>query len=160
MEVIVSQVVNTPATQWKAGDDVLNTIKDLITKYHLDLALCSEEIAVIFKEKSSKVGDAVVSGKTSKASKLFGVLGETDWKFIITLGADTWEELTDAQRVALLDHHLCACGAEENQQTGNIKYFVRLPDVAFYQDEIERHGFWRTSGSPIKPDLIKDLFGE
>lgn len=135
------------------------TLKDLISKFHPDLALCSEEIAVIFKEKASKVGDAVITGKTGKAPKLLGILGETDYKFVITLGADAWAGLSDPQRIALLDHHLCACGAEENPQTGKSRYFVRVSDVSFFQDEITRHGFWRTSGLPAKPDLIKDLFG-
>lgn len=156
----MTQTITPQATMWAAESDVMNTVKSLVAKYHPDLALCVDEIAVIFKEKSTKSGDAVVAGKTSKASKLFGILGETDWKFVITLGWDTWNDLTDPQRVALLDHHLCACGAEENPSNGNPRYFVRIPDVAFFKDEVERHGFWRTSGSAVKEDILKDLFGE
>lgn len=143
---------------WKAGQDVITTMQDLIAKYHPHLALCDDEIAVIFKEKASQVGDVVIAGKTSKASELFGVLGDVKWKFIITLAADTWSTLSDAERVALLDHHLCACKAEESQ-TGNITYKVVPPDVAFYKGEIERHGLWRTSGAAPTQTLIEDIFG-
>lgn len=153
-------VVQAPAQVWKAGDDVMATMRDLIAKYHPNLVLCEDQIAILFKEKSSNVGDAVVPGKTSKAPALLGVLGEIDYKFIITLGGDTWQELSDAQRIAMLDHHLCACGVEENPTTGKTKFFVRIPDVAFFKEEVERQGFWRSSGKVPSTDFINDLFGE
>ena len=156
----MTQII-TPTTQvWKASSDVMTTVADLIAKYHPELVLCDDEIAVVFKEKSSTIGDVVVTGKTAKAPKLLGILGEVDFKFIITLGADSWQELSDPQRVALLDHHLCACGVEENPKTGNTKFFIRIPEVAFFKVEVERHGFWRTSGAAPQPNLIQDLFGD
>jgi hypothetical protein len=156
----MTQTIQAPAQMWKAGDDVMNTVTDLIAKYHPDLVLCDEEIAVVFKEKASQVGDVVIAGKTAKAPKLLGILGEVDYKFVITLGADEWQSLSDKQRVALLDHHLCACGVEENPKTGSTRFYVRIPDVAFFKDEVERHGFWRTSGASASQDYISDLFGE
>ena len=156
----MTQVVQAPSQVWKAGDDIMATITDLVAKYHPDLVLCEDEIAVVFKEKASTVGDSVVAGKTAKAPKLLGVLGEIDYKFVITLAADEWQAMSDAHRVALLDHHLCACGVEENPKTGNVRFYVRLPDVSFFKDEVERHGFWRTSGAATSNDLIMDLFGD
>lgn len=151
----------TPAVKpWKAGDDVMNTVKQLVTKFHPDLVMAVDEIAVVFKEKAGKSGEAVVAGKTSKASKLFGILGEIDYKFVITLGADVWETYSDAERVALLDHHLCACRAEISPQTGEARYFVQIPDVYFYQDEVERHGFWRTTKKKASDDELLNLFGD
>jgi len=144
-------IQKAPSTMWVAEDSIMTTIRDLIAKYHPDLAICDDEIAVIFKEKAGTVGDAVVAGKSAKAPKILGILGDIDYKFVITLGADVWQQLTDPQRVALLDHHLCACRAEENPQTGMIRFYIALPDVAFFKDEIERHGFWRTSGQPATP---------
>ena len=145
---------------WKAADDVVAMSKDLIAKYHPHLALCDDEIAIVFKEKATIQGDVVVAGKSAKASELFGVLGDTKWKFIITLAADTWAEFSDAEKVALLDHHLCACKCEENPQTSNMKFSVVPPDVAFYKGEIERHGMWRTSGAPPSPSMIEEIFGK
>jgi len=156
----MAQTVTPPSQMWKAGDDVMNTVRDLVSKYHPDLVLVEDEIAVVFKEKATTTGEAVIAGKTAKATKLLGVLGEIDFKFIITLGADVWQTLSDPQRIALLDHHLCACRVEENPQSGTMKCFVQPPDVSFYKDELERHGCWRTSGAPASPDLIKDLFGQ
>jgi len=146
--------------QFKAGEDIHKTVKDLISKFHPRLASVADEIAVVFKEKATQVGDAVIAGKTAKAPPLLGILGETDWKFVITLAQDEWQEMTDKQKVALLDHHLCACGAEENEKDGDLKFYVRLPDVSFYKEEVERHGYWRTSGAAPEPNHIQELFGD
>jgi len=156
----MTQTIQPENKPWKAGDDVMNTMRDLISKYHPDLVLVEDEIAILFKKKAKTVGDAVIPGTAQKANKLFGVLGEVDYKFIITLGADAWQEMSDAQRIALLDHHLCACRVEENPQSGGEpKCYIQPPDVAFYKDEVERHGFWRTSGVAPTPEYITDLFG-
>ena len=147
------------ADNWLAGDDVVNTMKDLVAKYHTRLVGCVDEIAVVFKDKASEVGDVVVAGKTAKASPLFAILAEVPWKFVITLAADAWSDLDDKQKLALLDHHLCACGAKEDKK-GNMNYYVAQPDVAFFREEVERHGVWRTSGAAPTQDLLKDIFGE
>jgi hypothetical protein len=70
-------------------------MKQLIANYHPDIVLIADEIAVVFKEKAGKSGDAVISGKVAKASPLFGVLGEVDYKFVIQLAADVWDEYDD-----------------------------------------------------------------
>lgn len=143
---------------YKADQDVITTVQDLIAKYHPHLALCDQEIAIIFKDKATLVGDVLIAGKTSKASELFALLGDIPWKFIITLAADHWSTLSDPERVALLDHHLCGCKVEESKQHV-ITYKVVPPDVAFYKGEIERHGLWRTSGAPPSPTLTDEIFG-
>jgi hypothetical protein len=50
---------------------------------------------------------------------------------------------------------------DENTQ-GVKKCFIQPPDVSFYKDEVERHGFWRSGRTtkPPEPDLISDLFGD
>lgn len=144
---------------WKASDDVRALMRDLVAQHHPHLALCDDEIAILFKEKATQTGDVVVLGKTAKASELFGVLGDIKWKFIITLADDQWKMMSNPERVALLDHHLCGCRAVENKTNGNMAYSVVPPDVAFYKGEIERHGMWRTSGVPPTPALIEEIFG-
>jgi len=147
------------AEQWVAESSVIDSMKDLVAKYHPELVLVVDEIAVVFKEKSSKVGDVDVVGKTAKATPLLGLLGDTQWKFVITLAADAWTNMTDKERQALLDHHLCACGVTEDKD-GNPKCFVRIPDVSFFRGEIERQGFWRTTGSAADPNVLQELFGD
>jgi len=149
--------------KWKAGEEVYKTMQALIaSKPNLSaLALVDEEIFIVFKEKASKNGEMTIAGKTSKANDLLSVVdAETDWKFVITLAGDEWQAMGDAEREALLFHHLCACGVEENPDTGDTKCFVKLPDVSFYREEVENYGFWRTSGTTPEPNLIDELFGE
>jgi len=149
------------AEMWLAADEVYKTMQELISKYHPHLALVENEIAILFKEKGSEIGGVKVMGKSGKASPILSVLSNgKKWTFLITLGADMWQELTPPQQVALLDHHLCALRAEENSETGVTKYFVAPPDVAFYKGEVERHGIWRTSNAPPTSNLVDELFGE
>lgn len=147
---------------WKAGPEVFTTVKNLIANNQAltPLAGCDDEILVVFKEKATTSGNVVISGKTAKASPLMGLVGETKYKFVITLAADEWQSMTDSQREALLFHHLCACGVEENPDTGDSRYFTRVPDVSFFRPEVETYGFWRTSGSTPLPDFIAQLFGD
>jgi hypothetical protein len=147
---------------WKAGDEVYKTVQTLIANNAnlAPLALVDEEILIVFKEKAGKSGDQVIAGKTAKANALLAVVdGEKDWKFVITLAADEWQSMGDTEREALLFHHLCACGCEENPETGKTKCFVKLPDVSFYREEVENYGYWRTSGKTPEPNLIEELFG-
>jgi hypothetical protein len=151
------------ADLWKAGDEVYKTMQTLIANNAnlANLALVDDEILIVFKEKASKSGEVVIAGKTSKAGPLLSVVdGEKDWKFVITLAGDEWQNMGDTEREALLFHHLCACSVEENPDTGNMKCSVRIPDVAFYREEMEKYGAWRTTGATIEPDLIQELFGD
>ena len=145
--------------EYKAEADVMDAVRDLVANHHPHLALYVDEIAVIFKDKTSKIGDAVVLGKTAKAPAILNVLGDGSYKFIITLAANEWKDLSGAEQLALLDHHLCGCRVQE-EDSGAIKTWVQPPDVAFYKGELERHGTWRTSGTAASPDLIQQLFGD
>lgn len=148
---------------WMADDDVMNTVSELISNHHPDLVQVEEEIAVIFREKATKSGEAVILGKSKKAPGIMDLLGTKKWKFIIEIADDEWRSLNNKQRVALLDHHLCSCRVELNEADQGVKKcYIQLPDVSFYKDEVERHGFWRSGRSfkPPEPDLIADLFGE
>lgn len=147
------------ANVWIADEGVMNTVRDLVANYHPHLAALDKEILVLFKEKSAKSGDVVVPGTASKASPMLGVVSEVQWKFILTIGQDEWQTYTDPERIALLDHLLCACRAVEDEDTHEIKCSVAKPDVTFYADEIARHGYWRAKGSPKQDNLILELFG-
>ena len=143
---------------WVAGEDVYETLRELIARYHPHLADVDDKIAVLFKEKRSKSGDVEVTGKTTKASPQMSLLTKEGLVFVITLAADYWQEISDGQRIALLDHHLSACRAEE-KDGGMMRYYVSPPDLGFYRDELERHGCWRTSGATLSLETLGALFG-
>jgi hypothetical protein len=131
---------------WKAGKDVTDQVESLIMKHHHDLAPFTKEIAVLFREKASKSGGVAVLGRSKKSPPILNVLGDGDYKFIIELAADEWANLTDTQKVALLDHHLCACSVEQDKN-GEDKFMITPPDFVGYRGELERHGIWREQSS-------------
>lgn len=147
---------------WKAGPEVYALTQALIAKHFPMLAGMDDEILIVFKEKAPLNGDVAITGKTSKASNLLGLVSETAYKFVIQLAADSWQEMNGKQQEALLFHHLCACRAVENPEDGSLKTSVRIPDVSFYREEVEAYGFWRTTGCvdpPPPQDFITQLFG-
>lgn len=150
-----------PNSIYKAEQEVLDMVRDLVGQNHPDLALVVDEIAVVFKEKGGETGGRANLGKAAKASPLIGVLGDTNYRFILTLGADHWLELTSRQRKALLDHLLCACRVED--EDGELKCHIAPPDVSFYWDELDRWGDWRPrpeGEGPEGPSPVQEVFGK
>ena len=151
------------ATMYKAETDVYDIMRDLVGKHHPDLALVVDEIAIVFREKAGKSGGRAVLGKSRKASPLFGVLGDTDYKFILELAADEWAgSLTMRQKQALMDHLLCSCRVEE-VDGGGTKCAIAPPDVEFYWDELDRWGDWRPrpeGDGPSGPSPVEEIFGK
>jgi len=133
------------ADLWTAPNEneVWGIIKDLIGNHHPHLAGVCNEIVVIFRDKPSKSGGKELLGKTSKVSKKTNAIAGTNYAFEIEIAFSRWVGLSDAQKKALIDHHLCAMQTEEDEQTAELKCSVRPPDVFYYHGEIERHGDWR-----------------
>jgi len=147
--------------RYKAEQDIYDLMKDVVANFHPDLALVVDEIAIVVKEKASKAGGKPVLGKASKASELFGVLTDSNYKFILEIAGDEWLNLTNRQRKALLDSLLCACRAEEDPEDGSIKCQIAPPDVSYFYDELDRWGDWKPrpeSEGPESP-LVR-IFGK
>jgi len=62
--------------------------------------------------------------------------------FVIEISFDTWQELTEGQRVALVDHELCHCVVEFDLNTGEPKLSTVGHDVEEFACVVERHGLW------------------
>lgn len=135
--------------RWKAGEEVQDVIRELVGEAHPHLVDIVDDIIVIFKEKASRKGNYPQLGKTSKAPALISLLGERQYQFVIELGADTWVELEDSQKKALLDHQLCFISGEEDEKTAEMKYSLTTPDISYFSSEVERNGHWR-------PDFSKE----
>jgi hypothetical protein len=147
--------------RWNAGPNVIKMMQTLIARYHPHLALVEKEIAVVFREKAAEKAGKVIMGGTAKMGWQIAVVTDKKFehKFIIELGADVWEnELDETQKLALLDHHLCAMKVEDDGQ-GGYKYSLRPADFVGYKEEVERWGMWR----PMDDDtlsIIEKMFGE
>jgi len=131
---------------WKAGKDVMDQVENLIMQHHHELSPFTKEIAILFREKAGKSGGVPILGRSKKSPPILNVLGDGDYKFIIEIAADEWANLTDVQKTALLDHHLCACTVEQDKN-GEDKFMITPPDFVGYRGELERHGIWREQSS-------------
>jgi hypothetical protein len=140
---------------WKAGPDVYQQLRKIISEHHPHLLLIADEIAVVFKDKATERGGVVIPGATKKAPPMMQVLTDKKfgYRYIIELGVNTWHDFTNSQRTALLDHHLCAMRVEEDANSGELKCGLRPPDFVGYQEEVERHGMWR----PMDEDVVSVL---
>lgn len=129
--------------KWKASSLTNELLHDLVGNCHPHLVDVMDDIAIIFKDKASRKGETPIMGTTAKAPAILSVLGEREYKFVITLANDCWALLNDEHRRALLDHLLCFIGGVEDEKTGEMKYFIQTPDVFYFSQEIERNGNWR-----------------
>ena len=146
---------------WKAGKEVMDTVHGLIANHHPHLALIEEDIVVVFKDKATEKCGLVIPGNTKKAPPLMRVLTDKkfDYKFIIELGADVWNVFDDKQKLACLDHHLCAMRVEEDEKGGGLKCSIRPADHVLYDGELERHGLWRPMPEESM-SIIEEMFGK
>ncbi len=146
---------------WKAGNDVMKLLKQLIANHHPHLVMIETDIAVVFRQKAIEKHGRVVLGTTKKAPPALAVLTDKkfSYKFIIELGADSWQALSNRQQMALLDHHLCSMVVEEDEEKGTMTCSIRLPDFYGYKEEVERWGMWR----PLDDDtltVLEQMFGK
>lgn len=128
---------------WVAGEEVRSLVEHYIANYHPSLASVDKSIAILFKGSATKRGGQVVLGTAKKAPAILDVLGNDTYRFILEIAADEWKTLTNEQQGALIDHLLCACRVEEDEETGDLKCSIASPEVSFFWDELKRHGDWR-----------------
>lgn len=62
--------------------------------------------------------------------------------FVVEISFDTWQGLSDAQRVALVDHELCHCRIDYDTKTDEPKLSTVGHDVEEFACVVERHGLW------------------
>lgn len=123
------------AVEWvKVDNEVIELAKKVIEKWHPDLEEAS--IAFIFRTEAPKNGNMVVYGTASRIKPEHQLLG-LDHDFLIWLAQDKWYTLTDAQKVALIDHELCHCSFNEKDKPTMVDH-----DIQEFACIIQRHGFW------------------
>lgn len=126
------------AKEYGNAESVEQLALRLIPTYHPELA--TARIVYIFVDKAGKKGGRSVLGKSRKISGALEFLLERD--FVIEVAMDCWNELTDRQRNALVDHLLECCTGVEDEQTGDMKWAMREADVREFTSILNRHGAW------------------
>jgi hypothetical protein len=123
---------------YAAADSVEEVAAKLIPTYHPELA--SAEISYVFVSEASLKDGRPVLGK---AKKLSGALGFLVGKnFFMEVALNEWNAASERQRHALVDHLLECCTGIEDEETGDMRWVMREPDVREFTSIIHRHGAW------------------
>lgn len=120
------------------AESVESIAQQVIPMFHPHLA--TARIVYIFVDKGSMKNGRPVLCKVRKVSGSLEFLLEKD--FLVEVPQDHWNELADTQRRALVDHALERCYGEEDENTGEMKWSTREPDVQEFSAILRRHGAW------------------
>jgi len=112
--------------------------KTLIPSHHPELA--TARFRYVFKEKAGKKGGKTVYGTVKKMSDLMIFLIDAD--YLVEIALDSWTPLDASKRTALVDHLLERCLGEEDEETAEMKWKLREPDVQEFSSILRRHGTW------------------
>ena len=137
---------------WEAVD-AKNIAEGLIPKYHEHLE--QAKILYLFTNQERKKCDRVRLAGTAKVSGLTKYLSSLHLSddldapavghgadFVILFDGNIWERLTQAQRLALVDHELCHAGWVADEDDG--RFILRGHDLEEFVAVVERHGLWKS----------------
>jgi Putative phage metallopeptidase len=131
------------------GHPMYKMLDSLVSAHHHDLRDARIALAWCTSWKPD-VDGRVTLGKCRKASDLDRELAAFD--FVILLRRAFWraDQVTDAQRRALLDHELChgarqfdSAGEPVEDERGRPVYRMRKHDIEEFTEIVERHGCYK-----------------
>jgi hypothetical protein len=107
----------------------------------------------------------VVLGKAKAFSEAERTAGTPS--FLIVLLYNFWEQATDAQRRALIDHELCHCGVKEpdcdddgaSDVDAEPKPIMLQHEFVGFHAELDRNGAWDHTLKLVQKQLTLDLGG-
>jgi len=123
------------------AESVEDVAKAILPTYHSELA--TARIQYIFVDKAGAKNGRPVLGKVRRVSGALEFLLEKD--FLVEVALDHWNTASERQRMALVDHLLERCSGEEDEESGEMKWIVREPDVNEFTSILNRHGAWNES---------------
>jgi len=119
----------------EAVEEIANT---LLPTHHPELA--TARIQYLFVDKASKKNGRLSFGKAKKISGADEFLLEKD--FLIEVALECWNPASERERHAIVDHLLECCTGEEDEETGELKWTMRTPEVQEFTSILHRHGAW------------------
>lgn len=144
----------------------VKTIAEPLIEDHPDLD--DIDIRYVFRDTAAKSKGKVLLGKARKVSGLNAFLAagyspdeipadDADHDFfVIEIAEDEWVTLTEAQRVALVDHELSHCAIEVDDD-GNQTLVVRGHDLEEFCSVVARHGLWKPDVRVFAETAVKQL---
>lgn len=143
---------------YQAPQSVVEMVLDVRTKYHP--SLIEAEIGIIFRDKpSTSKGKTVFATAKKPPTWLRAYPKFENMDFIIEIAEETWRDLTTNQRIALIDHELCHCQYDSEEETAS----MQAHDIEEFRAVINRHGFWNADllkSAPVLKEAIQMEFGD
>lgn len=132
-----------PQTVITQAHEVERLAQPIIDKHHQHLA--GARILYLFTTQERRHHTKTVLATAQKLSAIQRFLSSGEdassdegYDFLILVGTVEWSLLTPKQRVALIDHELCHCWADESGA-----WKLRAHDVEEFSDIVHRHGLWK-----------------
>jgi len=119
------------------AESVEEMAKGLIPTFHAELA--DAIIRYYFVSEHSMRGGRPIFGKARKLAGSAQFLA-SGANFAIEVALDLWNDADPAERRARIDHLLEYCTGEEDEESGDMNYTMREPDVKEFSTIIKRHG--------------------
>jgi predicted metallopeptidase len=132
-------------TDYEWAPDVETIAKDIIATVEDHAHLAQAVVLYVFRDKATRSRGRAVLGKARKLAGLtkFLVHDEDDLPlFVVEISKDTWEDLTEEQRRALVDHELCHLVVDTDDD-GTLVARTRGHDLEEFIGVVDRHGLWK-----------------
>jgi len=126
---------------FRADAEVRMYVDELIREYHDHLL--TAKFGLLFQEHAPKS-----KGKLQFASvclfpaKFQAFFPEEEFDYLLTVSCDIWNRAWLEQKRAIIDHELCHCWGEEDEETGEMAWSVVGHDCEVFSSELIRHGAW------------------
>lgn len=117
-----------------ATKDVIDIARSVIDSYHPHLR--NARIGFLFRSEAPISGGKVTLSKAKLVTAEMRVYA--DYDFLIWLAKNYYMSMTEEQRTALIDHELCHCRYDEDEE----KASLRGHDVEEFNEILQRYGFW------------------
>lgn len=144
-----------PPVEWVRHYVLEKDVEELVEKIHPHLR--AAKIVVLQKPKAGKRHGRVLITQTKRASEATAALLKDEigpLHYVIEIGKDAWDTLSQERKKVVLDHALCYCAGQDPDK-GTWK--LRGPDVEEFTQIIERHGLWTGELEIFSKEAAKQL---
>jgi len=153
-------------TVYRRAPQVAKIADKLIRDVELHKLLRDVHIEYVWRDVASKSRGRIVLAKARKLSGLNAFLinaasGAVDGEanvpmFVVEVAEDTWGRLSEAQRKALVDHELCHCRVELDDDDEQV-LSMRGHDLEEFSCIVERHGLWKSDVARFGAEVAEQL---
>jgi hypothetical protein len=121
---------------YELAAEVLEVSKPLIEAYHRHLL--KAKVGYVFRDKAWKTFDSkTVLGRAAKRNELDQLLSKEGEDFVVVVGKDKWDKMTEIEKRCLLDHELCHCGVRV-EADGSKVFILRSHGIEEFPENLAR----------------------